>query len=361
MRNSLRPNGDSEPVLLLEPRDVVTARSRPVANAQVDCGGCQKCDEAQGRAVGRYPELVCSQTLHRECFAISRIGRMALSQLAIPLRRSQSCSAQKISWEARLGEVKYVRTVSEDNLPAEKNAVRTAWHLRRARRCSEPAARERSSPARKCPWSVGALCQHLPWDCVLWHVSTRHHRNPSGREILTERWLLYQTPHALLDFASSGNHPLSCFLTLPVSACRPAAVLPSSFPRAPCATSSIVTPSSRRYHASSSSCRCATDFSVAFDIEIASSSPPTASPLPLSCVLPPPAATALLLLFHSSAATLILLTCLLLGAPLCTELQLLPDIQLRTRARLQYFFCGPVSQRLSETPRGRSVPSRPSQ
>ena len=55
------------------------------------------------------------------------------------------------------------------------------------------------------------------------------------------------------------------------------------------------------------------NFSISFEIEIASSSPSKPFPPPLSCVLPP-AAAALLLLFHSAAAALILLTCLLLGA-----------------------------------------------
>ena len=67
----------------------------------------------------------------------------------------------------------------------------------------------------------------------------------------------------------------------------------------------MVTASSRRRRTSSPSCRCASGFSVSLEIEIASSSPPTTSPLPLSWVLPPSAATAL-----------ILLTRLLLGTPL---------------------------------------------
>ena len=190
-------------------------------------------------------------------------------------------------------------------------------------------------------------------------MSTPQQHNLSERKILTERWLLCvddSTPHALFGFASSGNH--SCLVSLlPVSACRPhhapprphaplqklvflliilvllllllascavLACLPDSFPRAPCATSSLVTTSSRRCRTSPPSCCCSSYSSVSFVIEIASSSPP---------VLPP-----------SAAAALILLTCLLLGAPLAPHCNLLPGIQLsgvrlRTRARLQYFYC----------------------
>ena len=67
----------------------------------------------------------------------------------------------------------------------------------------------------------------------------------------------------------------------------------------------MVTASSRRRRTSSPSCRCASGFSVSLETEIASSSSPATSPLPLSWVLPPCAATAL-----------ILLTRLLLGTPL---------------------------------------------
>ena len=118
--------------------------------------------------------------------------------------------------------------------------------------------------------------------------------------------------------------PLQHLVPLLLASCALLVFL-SKFPRAPCVTSSLITTSSRRCRTSSSPCRCASDFSVQFETEIASSSPSTTSPLPLSRVSLPSAASALLLLFHAAAAALILLTCVLLGSPLSTTLQLLPD------------------------------------
>ena len=155
-------------------------------------------------------------------------------------------------------------------------------------------------------------------------------------------------------------------LLLLLASCALLAFLPCSFPRAPCATCSVVTTSSRRCRTSSPSCRCASFSSVSLDIEIAPSSPPTTLPLPLPRVLPPSAATALPVLPPSAAAALILLTCLLLGATL--TLQLLPDIQLsgvrlRTRARFHFSTALRFSS-ANGTPSPpsarRLVPSRPS-
>ena len=72
---------------------------------------------------------------------------------------------------------------------------------------------------------------------------------------------------------------------------------------------SMVTASSRWCRTSFPYCRCAWDFSVSFEIEIASSSPPATSSLPLPWRLPPSAATALLPPFDSADLLL------LLGAP----------------------------------------------
>ena len=191
--------------------------------------------------------------------------------------------------------------------------------------------------------SVLCVTSTLPLDDVLWHMSTRHQHNLSGRKIRTERWLHCvndSTPHAFLGFASSGNHPISFlffFCQFPVvgqitlllgrkllfrkSCCffflRRTLFLHFFLLRflafcvrhAPWSQHPRVDAAIRLH-------LVAAHFTPQFHVT-SRSYPLAASNDPASSVARAAAfaATALLLRFRSAAAALILLTCLALGAP----------------------------------------------
>ena len=162
----------------------------------------------------------------------------------------------------------------------------------------------------ECPdfdcWCV--MPTHTLMGCALWH------HNLSQKEFLTEIWLHNSTPHALLDFASSGNHPLSCFFVFQfplvgqITLLLAGALLFRS--------SSFF--SSLRVRQSPWSHRPRVDVALRLHLvaarqtsqcQLTSRSHPARRqqrPRFLSCVLPPSAAAAVLLLFH----------CLILGAPI---------------------------------------------
>ena len=179
---------------------------------------------------------------------------------------------------------------------------------------------------------VGALCLHLLFPG---HMSTRHYHILSEREILLERLIFYSTPYALLGHRAEIPLHL-CYVRRKrsrqhVSFCRWLCGLPppclavdrrqgsQSCDRPHCINQLLfefrlcghvilnVQKFRRRCRTSSPSCRCAT----ASKFHLRSRSPPSTSPLPLSCVLPPSAAAALLLVFHSAAAALVLRNCCL--------------------------------------------------
>ena len=165
--------------------------------------------------------------------------------------------------------------------------------------------------------SVGALCQQSCLDstsdtCPL-DINTIY---VNGNFQLKDGFSGDQSkPHALLGFASSDHHPLSFlfFFQFPLvgqihAPLRPRAPIQQLvllLLLASCATSSLVTTCSRRCRTSSASCRCSSDFSVSFVIEIAPSLSPPTSPLPLSRVLLLPLCHCW---FHSAAAALSLLS-----------------------------------------------------
>ena len=175
--------------------------------------------------------------------------------------------------------------------------------------------------------------------CALWPMSTRHQRNLSEREILTERWLLHAT--------SSGNHPLSFLFSFQFPLVGRLTLL---FGRALLFSSSSFFVSSRPvcekllgHTVLNSTSRVVSILSLRVKLlSFIFSSPPTTSPLPLSCVLPP-----------SAAAALILLTCLLLGA----RLALYGNCCLTYNCRVSDFACEHAS---SLSVAFHLVPSRPS-